>query len=104
MQVGRKEPRRIKSSRSQMLPSASLENLGVQFGFPQNFKRLPLSIIIEAREANKGGVAGCGGSNDLFDEILSLADAGDLSGQGGRWIHHRTSGRFTDRGGHSGRG
>jgi hypothetical protein len=69
-----------------------LKHLGVQFGFPQHLERLPLRVIIEAGEANEGGIALCGWSDDLFNEILSLADAGDLSGQLWGWSHHRTSG------------
>jgi hypothetical protein len=41
---------------------------------------LALRVIIEAGEANESGIALCGRGLDLFDEILSLTNAGDLSG------------------------
>ena len=82
VQIGRKKPWRIKPPLGHRLPRFPRDDLRVDLAFPQHLKRLPLVVIVHARQPNQGAVSGLGSGDCFLDEIQTLPDPRNLPRRG----------------------
>jgi len=52
VEIGGEVPRFIEPLLTDLGPPLGIKHLAVEFDFPQDFQRLPLGVIINAREPN----------------------------------------------------
>ena len=79
VQIGREQRRVIKAIARDPAPRRPIQELRVQLGLPEHLKRLPLRVIIHTGEAHAGHLILAWRADDLLDEVLSSAHAGDLA-------------------------
>src|SRR5207237_7928072 len=78
IQVRRKSVRRVKASRSNLVPSLSRENLGIQFTFPEHLNLLALSVVINTRESDQRRISGIDWHESALNQIPTLANFDNL--------------------------
>ena len=69
------------------MPRVGRDELGVDFLFPEDLKRLSLGVVIEARHPHEGRVITARRRDDFFDKVLSLPNA-DYLGCLRQFSHH----------------
>jgi hypothetical protein len=92
MQVSREESRRVEAALGQVVPAGACQNLGIDFGLPEDFEGLALGVVVEAREPNQGSVVWGGRRSNVFDKILPLAGVNDVTNfrEMSRFQHYAT--------------
>ena len=58
----------------------SVEDLGVEFLLPEDFKSLALGVVVEDTQTHEGLLVAGGRQDDIFDEALAGADAHECAG------------------------
>ena len=76
---GRKQPRLIKAFLGNRLPRLAGQDRGIEFLFPQNFKRLTLVVIIDTGQSDHRAVRDPLWLDYIFDQVRALTNACDLA-------------------------
>ena len=87
VEPGREELRWIEALLADRPPGLVAQDTGVDLLLPQGLERLALGVVVEAREADEVLVGGLRRGDDVFDEVLTRADADDLAGLGDGPVH-----------------
>ena len=90
VQVGREELRRIEPAARDRLPGLALDDLiEIDFLLPEHLERLPLGVVVQARQPHQRRVVAGALGDDFLDEVLTLANTDKLTG------HRRLDHAFT---------
>ena len=87
MQIGGEKLRLVETSLGNRFPRFAVQELGIDFLFPENFERLPLGVIVHTGQSDKTGISRTGSSHGPFHEVEPLTHAHDLSGTRNRLGH-----------------
>ena len=79
VEVGREQIRAIEAPLGHRLPAALAEDPRVELALPQHLEGLAEGVVLEAGQADQGGVAVSVRGREILDEVLARADADDLS-------------------------
>jgi hypothetical protein len=82
VQVGGEDGWHIEAALRDGVPGLAAHYLGVDFAFPEDFKMLALSVVVNAGELDERTVRGTRRGDDLFDEVKPLADTSDFARHG----------------------
>jgi hypothetical protein len=80
VQIRGEQPRLIKPAFGDRVPGFAGEDFRIEFAFPQHFQRLPLVVVIDARQPHQRIVTGSLRRAGVFNEVQPLAHAGNLPG------------------------
>ena len=82
MEVGGEDPRIVEPALGHVLPGLASEEFRVHLLLPEHLERLALCIVVQAREPHERGIVAVGRRDRFLDEVLPLAHADDLAGDG----------------------
>lgn len=86
--VGREVLGAIEAFGAEVAPCLKLQNLGIDLAFPEDVKRLSLSVVIDARKAYQGGIPRLRGLQGVLNEVSALANMDELPRCWGEWYRH----------------
>jgi hypothetical protein len=92
VEVGGEQLGAVEAAAGDAIPRGAAEDAGVELVLPEDLEGVALGVVLEAGEAQEGGVAGLRRGDDLVDEVLAARTWTIWPGSSGALSRHGAAG------------